>query len=75
MDFSPTCLDLCKLVKKRHVGGGGTTQHGYATSLLFTKGDNSVICKLSFVKSELLLSRKQILISNSSYAYESVPKF
>ena len=69
MDFTPTCLDLVKN------GGGGTTQHGYVTSLLFTKGDNSVIFKLLFVKYELLLSKKQILISNTSYAYESVPKF
>ena len=73
MDFTPTCLDLCKLVKNG--GGGGTTQHGYVTSLLFTKGDNSVIFKLLFVKYELLLSKKLILISNTSYAYESVPKF
>ena len=73
MDFSPTCLDLWKLLTKAcrgGGGGGGATQHGYPTSLLFTKGDNSVIFKLSFDKSELLLSRKQILISNSSYAYE-----
>ena len=58
-------------------GGGGGVLPNILMRLLYylQKGDNSVTFKLSSVKSELLLSRKQILISNSSYAYESVPKF
>ena len=58
------------------VGGGGVLPNILMRLLYYLqKGDNSVTFKLSSVKSELLLSRKQILISNSSYAYESVPKF